>query len=621
MANNEKTTPASSALASSSSSSPQNVLRHSVGGIGKEKQEDERKKKGFGLFRRNKKEKEKEKKPNKGQQKGTVNLSTPFNFAHKVHVDEDYNWSLANPLEVFDLEQKLGEGSYGSVYKALHKETGWISAIKILSDLEDSEEIKNEIDLMRKFKHPNIVSYYGTCTPKEAPSEQDDKEAKPTEIWIIMDYCGLGSVRDMLEVREKGLSEEHIMMILLGVVKGLLYLHAMKVVHRDVKAANILLDEKATIKIADFGVSGQLAQGSELTDKIGSPLWMAPEVIAQENYDEKADIWSLGITIIEMADGIPPRANLNPRWAMNTILHQDPPTLEDPSKWSKELNDLISKCLKKKPAERPTAAGLMAHPFIVNALRKNGTAVMKSLVDECLEARAKIKEEKGKLSSKQEEIQKNAEVFSTTVMATQVEEEEDSFSTTVMASDDGPSSSRDSTGSRESQPLSARETDSRIQTSWGTTVIVDDEEDERTGSTVIVSPIASSPRSPRVPGRKLERSREVVGKSGRSGSIKTTDISGIVSHLDANGLLLVPSRTAEERMNSFEGEIRKLIVNYGQQITSDLAREKKMLLTELVSPDVDGEANQAINQLLTTKMMDVFNEEFERLFMSLRASV
>jgi len=144
-------------------------------------------------------------------------------------------------------------------------------------------------------------------------------------------------------------------------LKGLLYLHGHNIIHRDVKAANILLTEEAQVKIADFGISDTIGKAS---DSIGTPLWMAPEVINKLQYDSRCDIWSLGITIIEMADGFPPYHKLKPKRAMMMVPLKPPPTVEDTSKWSPEFLDFLAQCLVKEPEKRPTATDLENHPFV-----------------------------------------------------------------------------------------------------------------------------------------------------------------------------------------------------------------------------------------------------------------
>jgi serine/threonine protein kinase len=181
-----------------------------------------------------------------------------------------------------------------------------------------------------------------------------------------MEYCGAGSVSDLLKLSQQNLNEAQIATIVKDVLQGLAYLHNTRRIHRDIKAGNILLNHKGEAKLADFGVSGTLS--SDTTKRhtvIGTPFWMAPEVIQEVGHNYKADIWSLGITIIEMAEGHPPYYNIHPLRAIFFIPTRPPPTFSDPNKWSAECNDFLACCLIKNPADRPMAEKLLQHPFIL----------------------------------------------------------------------------------------------------------------------------------------------------------------------------------------------------------------------------------------------------------------
>ncbi|CAN8000136.1 unnamed protein product [Ixodes hexagonus] len=204
------------------------------------------------------------------------------------------------PEEVFDIICKLGEGSYGSVYKALHKESGQVLAIKQVPVDTDLQEIIKEISIMQQCDSPYVVKYYGSYF-------------KGSDLWIVMEYCGGGSVSDIMRLRKKTLSEEEIATILSDTLRGLEYLHQRRKIHRDIKAGNILLNTEGHAKLADFGVAGQLTDTmAKRNTVIGTPFWMAPEVIQEIGYDCVADIWSLGITALEMAEGKPPYGDIHP---------------------------------------------------------------------------------------------------------------------------------------------------------------------------------------------------------------------------------------------------------------------------------------------------------------------
>ncbi|XP_054564180.1 serine/threonine-protein kinase 3 isoform X4 [Eptesicus fuscus] len=251
------------------------------------------------------------------------------------------------PEEVFDVLEKLGEGSYGSVFKAIHKESGQVVAIKQVPVESDLQEIIKEISIMQQCDSPYVVKYYGSYF-------------KNTDLWIVMEYCGAGSVSDIIRLRNKTLTEDEIATILKSTLKGLEYLHFMRKIHRDIKAGNILLNTEGHAKLADFGVAGQLTDTmAKRNTVIGTPFWMAPEVIQEIGYNCVADIWSLGITSIEMAEGKPPYADIHPMRAIFMIPTNPPPTFRKPELWSDDFTDFVKKCLVKNPEQRATATQLL----------------------------------------------------------------------------------------------------------------------------------------------------------------------------------------------------------------------------------------------------------------------
>lgn len=264
--------------------------------------------------------------------------------------------SLARPPEeVFDILFKLGEGSYGSVFKAIHKESGVVVAIKLVPVESDLHEIIKEISIMQQCDSPYVVRYYGSYF-------------KQCDLWICMEYCGAGSVSDIMRLRKKTLSEDEVSTILSDTLKGLEYLHRRRKIHRDIKAGNILLNSEGHAKLADFGVAGQLTDTmAKRNTVIGTPFWMAPEVIEEVGYDCVADIWSLGITALEMAEGKPPYGDIHPMRAIFMIPQKPPPSFRDPDRWSTEFIDFVSVCLVKNPENRASASDLLKHEFIKNA--------------------------------------------------------------------------------------------------------------------------------------------------------------------------------------------------------------------------------------------------------------
>lgn len=290
--------------------------------------------------------------------------------SQSVHIgpgldDIDLN-QLKDPSGIFELVEVVGSGTYGQVYKGRHTRTGQLAAIKIMDVTEEEEEeIKLEINVLKNHSHHrNIATYYGAFIHKSPPG-QDDK------LWLVMEYCGAGSVTDLVKsTKTLSLREDWIAYICREISRGLSHLHASKIIHRDIKGQNVLLTDNAEVKLVDFGVSARLDKTiGRRNTFIGTPYWMSPEVIAcDENpdakYDNRSDLWSLGITAIEMAESHPPLCDMHPMRALFLIPRSPPPRLKPARKWSKKFHAFIETVLVKDYTQRPHTEQLLRHTFL-----------------------------------------------------------------------------------------------------------------------------------------------------------------------------------------------------------------------------------------------------------------
>ncbi|XP_053297205.1 misshapen-like kinase 1 isoform X4 [Pleuronectes platessa] len=319
--------------------------------------------------------------------------------------------ALRDPAGIFELVEVVGNGTYGQVYKGRHVKTGQLAAIKVMDVTEEEEEeIKAEINMLKKYSHHrNIATYYGAFVKKSPPGHDD-------QLWLVMEFCGAGSVTDLVKnTKGSSLKEDWIAYICREILRGLSHLHAHKVIHRDIKGQNVLLTENAEVKLVDFGVSAQLDRTvGRRNTFIGTPYWMAPEVIAcDENpdstYDYRSDIWSLGITAIEMAEGAPPLCDMHPMRALFLIPRNPPPKLKS-KKWSKKFIDFIEGCLVKTYTSRPSTEQLLKHSFIRDQPTERQVRIqLKDHIDRTRKKRGEKEETEYEYSGSDEEDENRGE--------------------------------------------------------------------------------------------------------------------------------------------------------------------------------------------------------------------
>jgi len=271
---------------------------------------------------------------------------------------EDLVNSEDDPNELYVDQRKIGEGAAGEVFLATDSRSGRRVAIKKMPlNAQNMKLISTEIQIMMTSKHPNIVEFFDCFIVEK-------------KLWVVMEYMGNGCLTEVLEQFENGvlMNEAQIAFVCRENLRGLSYVHSMHRIHRDIKSDNILLGADGSVKIADFGYAAQLTQEkSKRATIVGTPYWMAPELIRGQNYDQKVDVWSLGIMIMEMAEGEPPYMDFPPLRALFLITTKGIPPLKDQDKWSEVFKDFVAKCLEKDIEKRLTADEMLKHPFIQKA--------------------------------------------------------------------------------------------------------------------------------------------------------------------------------------------------------------------------------------------------------------
>lgn len=285
-------------------------------------------------------------------------------FARKQPLPEENNVALADlvnkedPTNLFGDVKQVGEGAAGVVYLATNlKKKTKVAIKKMQINSQNSKLLVTEIGIMKTSKHANIVDYL------------DSYLVDGDKLWVVMEFMGGGCLTEVLDQFDQvKLPESTIAYCCAETLKGLAYIHNNNRIHRDIKSDNILLGSEGSVKLADFGYAAQLTQQKQKRNTIvGTPYWMAPELIRGQAYDHKVDIWSLGIMCMEMCEGEPPYMEFPPLRALFLITTKGIPPLKEGPKWSIELQDFLQKCLNKDAELRPDAASLLKHPFIMKA--------------------------------------------------------------------------------------------------------------------------------------------------------------------------------------------------------------------------------------------------------------
>eukprot|EP01088_Endostelium_zonatum_P009787 TRINITY_DN230_c1_g1_i1.p1 TRINITY_DN230_c1_g1~~TRINITY_DN230_c1_g1_i1.p1 ORF type:complete len:409 (-),score=93.73 TRINITY_DN230_c1_g1_i1:80-1306(-) len=283
--------------------------------------------------------------------------------------------SKGDPTKLFINMVKVGEGAAGEVFLCTYTSTGEQVAVKKMPlNAQNVKLLTSEIHIMKESRHKNIVAYI-------------DSFRVDSQLWVAMEYMGGGCLTEILEQFDYcQMNEKHMAWVCKETLQGLKYIHSLHRIHRDIKSDNMLISHTGDVKIADFGYAAQLTQKKVKRNTIvGTPYWMAPELIRGQNYDTKVDIWSLGIMVMEMAEGEPPYMEFPPLRALFLITTKGIPDLKSPEKWTRDFKDFLSKTLEKDPEKRPSASEMLKHPYLKTAC--DGTEILKIVEEARMQAK------------------------------------------------------------------------------------------------------------------------------------------------------------------------------------------------------------------------------------------
>eukprot|EP01117_Protostelium_nocturnum_P005036 TRINITY_DN1820_c0_g2_i1.p1 TRINITY_DN1820_c0_g2~~TRINITY_DN1820_c0_g2_i1.p1 ORF type:complete len:352 (-),score=75.47 TRINITY_DN1820_c0_g2_i1:311-1366(-) len=297
---------------------------------------------------------EETKKKNREKQ---MKVSVPATTDSRPCVKLEHLLTSGDPNLVYRVMNESGRGGFGRVYKAISKETGKKVAVKVLPNYNDSDKKWNAVEfgILKFCKHPNIVDYFECYEIGE-------------DMWGVMEFLEGGTLD--VAVKSYNFGEPHIAYVAREMLKGIVYLHSENIIHRDLKSSNVMMSTKGDIKLIDFGLCVDIGSGRPLSI-VGSPYWIPPEMIQRQPYDGKVDIWSLGVCLMELANGKAPH-NRNALKAMfSTATYGHPEPLDKPKLWEDQFKDFLKQCVTMDPEKRPSAAQLSQHPFLMKSDEKS----------------------------------------------------------------------------------------------------------------------------------------------------------------------------------------------------------------------------------------------------------